>query len=170
MMLRRKRERNGGALLEAALFLPVLAMVLFGVIELSRLGWVYFTLQKGMETIGRYAATQIGANLCDDGDPIITEAKNLAITGTPDASVDPVLPNLQASQIQVRLERYNTDSATLDECTCSSDGCDVSQGGRPPDFVVVSMPDGYSYRLAIPFISLDAFLLRPHARVPVKGI
>ena len=133
MIRRRQKAQSGGALLEGALFLPILVMLLFGVIELTRLGWVYFTLHKGMETIGRYGATQLAANFCDDGDPILTEAKNMAITGTPDASADPVLPNLQASQITIRLERYNADSASLDECTCSSDGCDVSAGGRPPD-------------------------------------
>ena len=71
--------------------------------------------------------------------------------------------------IDVRAERYDAVTGNLDQCVCSSVGCDASSGGQPPDFIVVSMPDGYPFAPHIPFIPTDPILLRPMVRVPYGG-
>lgn len=162
--MRRQRQR-GNTLLEAMLLLPILFMLLFGMVALARLSWTYFTLQKILYTVGRYAATQPAVNFCDDADPILTDAKNLALRGIGDAAGDPQLPNLTVDLIQVRLERIQPDSAALGDCECSASGCDNAQGGRGPDFVVVSINGGYSVQTNIPFVPAETFLLRPVVRV-----
>ena len=48
-------------------------------------------------------------------------------------------------------------------------GCDTANGGGSPDFVVVSIPNGYEVNPRIPFLTLDPILLRPMVRVPYGG-
>lgn len=161
----RRRNQRGNTLMESMLLLPILFMLLFGMVDLARFSWTYYTLQKILYTVGRYAATQPAVNFCDDADPIITDAKNLAIRGAGDAAGDPQLPNLTADLIEVRLERVQTDNPALATCECSALGCDNLQGGRGPDFVVVSITNGYSVRTNIPFVPSETFLLRPTVRI-----
>jgi Flp pilus assembly protein TadG len=166
----RRRTQRGNTLLESILFLPILFMLLFGMVEFARITWTYFTLQKILYVVGRYAATQPAVNFCDQADPVLTDAKNLATRGVGDAAGDLQLPNLTAELIQVRLERVQTDNPSLADCECSAIGCDNAQGGRGPDFVVVSVVDGYSVRTNIPFVPSETFLLRPVVRIPYGAL
>lgn len=167
--MKRGRQR-GNTLMESILFIPILLMLLFGMVELARITWTYFTLQKILYTVGRYAATQPAVNFCDDADPILTDAKNLATRGVGDAAGELQLASLTPDLIQVRLERIQTDSGALGDCECSATGCDNAQGGRGPDFVVVSVAEGYSIRTNIPFVPSESFLLRPVVRVPYGAL
>ena len=166
----RRRLHRGSTLLESTLFLPIMFMLLFGMIEMARITWTYYTLQKMMYVIGRYAATQPAVNFCDEADPVLTDAKNLALRGVGDAAGDYQLPNLTAENITVRLERVQTDNPALADCECSAIGCDNAQGGRGPDFIVVTVPDGYSVRTNIPFVPSETFNLRPVVRIPYGAL
>jgi hypothetical protein len=150
------------------MFLPVLFMLLFGMIELAKVAYTYYALQKVLYTVGRYVGTQRGINFCDDVDGIIDQAKLYAISGTPDGT-ESFIRNLQAGQIEVRIERLD-ESEEIGECECSATGCDTANGGRGPDYVVVSIPDGYPLQLAIPQVPLDPILLRPRVRLPFQGM
>ncbi len=167
--MRRAQDRRGSTLLETAMYLPVLFILLFGMVELARITYTYYTIQKILYTLARLAGTQQAVNFCDDSDAAVTAAKNFALTGTSDGSADPLVPNLTVDQIKVRIERLNRDTQELVECECSISGCDASQGGGSPDFVVVTIPDGYRVRPVIPFMSIDEFPLRPRIRVPYGG-
>jgi hypothetical protein len=162
-------QEKGGVVLETAMFLPILFLLLFGTVELARITYTYYTLQKIMYSIGRNAGTQQGVNFCDSTDPSVTAAKNLAITGTIDGTTDPIVANLTPDMVQIRIERYNTVTGALDQCDCSVNGCDTAAGGLPPDYIVVSMPNGYPFAPHIPFIPTDPIPLRPTVRVPYGG-
>ncbi len=166
----RRQGQRGNTLMESVLLVPILFMLLFGMVEFARISWTYFTLQKMMYTVGRYAATQPAVNFCDDADAVLTDAKNLATRGVGDAAGDLLLPALTPDLIQIRLERIQSDTAALGDCECSATGCDNAQGGRGPDFVVVSVPDGYSVRTNIPFVPSETFLLRPVVRIPYGAL
>jgi hypothetical protein len=168
-MMAIRRRRNGQAFVEAALFIPILLLLLIGMIELAKVVVAYFSLQKAMYSIARYAGTSQGANFCDDADAVITQVKNVVLTGTPEGEGDALIQGLTASQIQVRLERFAPDSGDLAECACSIDGCDTAAGGRSPDFIVVSLPNGYQVRPVFPLFQVDPIPLRPRIRVPVGG-
>lgn len=160
-------RRRGSTLLETALYLPMLFSLLIGMVELARVSYTYFTLQKILYALGRYASSQPGVNFCDSSDATLVEAKNFALTGSIDGSGQPLLPNLTAEQIQVRVERVSADTGEVGECECSITGCDSAAGGLSPNFIVVSIPDGYSIRLNLPLILNDAIPLRPSIRIPV---
>jgi Flp pilus assembly protein TadG len=157
-------------MLEAALFLPVLFLLLIGMVELARIAYTYFTLQKVMYALARYLGTSQGVNFCDDSDPAVVAAKNYAITGATDASGAPILANLTADMIQVRVEQYNSAAGELGVCACTPTGCDAAQGGPGPDFLVVSFPEGYPIQIRIPFMPLlDPIPLKPEIRLPYGG-
>lgn len=165
----RKHGRSGAALIEMAMFLPVLLLLLVGMIELAKVVILYFSLQKTMYSIARYAGTAQGANFCDDNDAVATQIKNVVLTGTPEGEGQALIGGLTAAQVRIRVERFASDSGELNECVCSIDGCDTAAGALPPDFIVVSLPDGYQVRPVFPLLQVDPFLLRPRVRVPFGG-
>ncbi len=165
----RRHTQRGGFLLENAMFMPILLLLLFGMIELAKVTWTYYSLQKTLYTVARYVGTQQGVNFCDDSDAIVSAAKNLAVTGTSDGSTEPIIRNLTIDQIQVRLERFTAESSEIGECECSAEACDTANGGRAPDYIVVTIPNGYPITLTIPNLPLDPIMLRPRVRVPFLG-
>jgi Flp pilus assembly protein TadG len=162
-----RRGRRGGALIETAMFLPLLFLLLVGMTELAKLTYVYYTLHKTLYSLARYLGTQQGVNLCDPEDATVVAAKSYAINGTLDNSAESTLANLTPDMIQIRAER--SDGNSLGECACTAEGCDIGAGGRAPDFIVVSIPDGYSFRPAIPYMTNETILFRPRVRVPFGG-
>jgi hypothetical protein len=169
MMPAAGRER-GSSLVETAMLAPILAMLLFGTVELARIGWTFFTLEKMLNQIARDAGTQQGLNFCDAADPQLLNILNYATTATEDGSGTPILPNLTATNITIQIERVDPNSQTLGVCDCSITGCDLAAGGRSPDFIVVYLPDGYTVSPRIPFMAaITPFVLRPHIRAPFGG-
>lgn len=153
------------------MMLPVLFLLLFGMVELAKIGYTYFTIHKMLYTLARFVGTQQGVNFCDDSDPLLVAAKNLAVTGTADGSADPLVGGLTAEMISVRIERYSPETEEVIECLCDVTGCDLSQGGLGPDYIVVSIPDGYPIRFSVPFMAqLDPIPLRPMVRLPFGGL
>jgi hypothetical protein len=148
---------------------PVLVLLLMGVVELGRVAYTYVALEKILYNLARYLGTQQGVNFCDATDATVVAAKNVALTGTTEATADPYLPNLTADQIEVRIERVNPDTGGLELCDCSSTGCDAAAGGLAPDSIVVSIPEGYPVQLRIPHLLLDPIPLKPQVRLPYGG-
>jgi hypothetical protein len=167
--MRRGDGRRGSSILESILFLPVLFLLLFGMIEFARISYTYYTLHKMMYALARYLGTQQGVNFCDEADPAVVAAKAYALTGTTDSTAVSQLPSLTASMIQIRIERYDAGTGEISECACSITGCDAGVGGLPPDFIVVSIPDGYMVQPRFPYIQVDPILLRPQVRMPFGG-
>jgi Flp pilus assembly protein TadG len=164
------RRRRGGSVIEVALFVPILMTLLVGMEQIGKITYTYYTLRKTMYTMARFIAVQQGVNFCDDADPTIVAAKNFAVSGTStDPGADAVLPNLTSDMLAVSAERADAQSGAVVACDCSVTGCDAAAGGGAPDFIVVSIPDGYEVRPRIPFLTLDPIPLRPQVRVPFGG-
>ncbi|MCZ2151281.1 MAG: pilus assembly protein [Bryobacterales bacterium] len=163
-----KRER-GSILLETAMYLPVLLLLLLGMISLAKLTYTYYALEKTLYTVARYVGTQQGVNFCDDTDTIVQAAKTLALTGSTDGDSPVLIQGLSAGQIQVRIERLEVSTGEIAQCDCSAQGCDTSAGGQGPDYIVVSIPEGYPFTPVIPQLPIDPILLKPRVRVPFQG-
>ena len=161
--------RKGQSLLETVLLLPFLLLFLVGTIELGKIVYTYFALQKALYEIARLAGTQQGINLCDSNDPLLTSAINTVLTGTSAGTGTPIIQGLAATDIQVQVERYDPVANALGPCACSILGCDTSAGGAPPDFLVVSLTNGYTVSPVFPLFKVDPFPLRPQIRIPYGG-
>lgn len=160
---------RGSFLLETAMFMPILLLLMMGMIELARITYTYYQVKKVLYSVARYVGSQQGINFCDDTDITVQQAKNLALTGTGDGSTESLISGLTVDQIQVRIERYTAVSGDIGQCTCAAEGCDISAGGQAPDYVVVSIPNGYSLTLMIPGLPIDPILFRPQVRLPYLG-
>lgn len=167
--MRRRRSIRGSSVLEVALFVPIVVTLLVGMIQFGKITYVYYTLRKTIYTAARYVATQQGVNFCDDADAVVLAAKNYALTGTVEGDVEGLLPALTADMLSIRIERYVPESQELGECDCTTSGCDAANNGTSPDFVVVTIPNGYEVRPRIPFLTIDPILLKPQVRVPFGG-
>jgi TadE-like protein len=164
-----RNRRYGSAALETVMVLPFLFVLLLGTVEIGKITYTYYTLHKIMYSLARYLGTQQGTNFCDPADPNIVAAKNFALTGTADASGTPIISNFTADMIAIRAERLNAQAGTLGECDCSSSGCDASAGGLSPDFIAVSIPNGYEVTPHILFLPADPIPLKPEVRIPYGG-
>lgn len=161
--------RRGNSILEAAFWIPFVLLLMMGTFELGKLTYIYYMLRKTVFTVAQYVSSQQGLNFCDPEDATVAAAIQFALTGSPDPGGVSYLQNLTADMIQVRIERFDVRAGELRECECSAAGCDAAAGGRAPDFVVVSIPDGYVYTPRIPLVPLVQIPLRPAVRVPFGG-
>jgi hypothetical protein len=162
-----KPGERGNMIMEAAMFIPVLLLLVVGMVQIGKITYVYYTLKKTLFTAAQYLAVQQGVDFCDSAAPAIVAAKNYALTGTLDGSVDSFLPALTADMINVQTECYDATTGGLGQCDTS--GCGTAGGGKRPDFIVVSIPDGYQVTPRIPYILIDSIPLKPEVRVPFGG-
>jgi hypothetical protein len=162
-------KERGGALIESVMMMPLLLSLLIGTVELARVFYTYYTLEKVMYDLARYLGTQQGVNFCDPADASITAAENYALTGSTLSAQDPVVPGLTPAMFQIAIERYDPASQAMIPCDCSATGCDASQGGLPPNYIQVSLTDGYSVRPFFWGFTIDPFPLRPTVLVPYGG-
>ena len=162
-------RRRGGALLESVMLLPLLLSLMIGTVELGRVFYTYYTLEKVMYDLARYIGTQQGVNFCDPADPSIVAAENYALTGSTDTADNPVVAGVTPAMFQIAIERYDPVGQSMIPCDCSTAGCDVSQGGLPPDYIQVSLTDGYSVQPFFWGFTIDPFPLRPTVTVPYGG-
>jgi hypothetical protein len=169
MTTRRARGSSGSAVIETAMFLPILILLLMGTLEIGRITYTYFTLHKIMYSLARYLGTQQGTNFCDSSDPNIVAALSFALNGTTDNSGTPIISNLTADMISIRIEQVDQTSGAISECPCAVPGCDAANGGLPPNFLVVSIPNGYNVTPRIPLIPMNPIPLKPQVRVPYGG-
>src|SRR5262249_27269280 len=99
------KRRRGGAVLEVALFVPILVTMLVGMLQIGKITYVYYTLRKTLYTAASYVSAQQGVNFCDEGDAAVLAAKNFALSGTSsDNSTDPIIPALTADMISFSVE------------------------------------------------------------------
>jgi len=161
-------KRRGGILVETALMLPIMLALLIGTVDLGQLAYTYYMLQKTVYTMARFLGTRQGVNFCNAGDPNIQAAIDYALTGSTDSADNPIISGLTPAMFQIRIERYDPVAGQLAVCDCSASGCDASQGGLPPDFIVVSLAN-YTVQPAFWGFVSPQFSLRPSVRVPYGG-
>jgi hypothetical protein len=162
-------RRRGAVLVEAVMFVPILLALLIGTFELARTTYTYYMLQKMMYNLARFLGTEQGVNFCDGQDASVTAAINYALTGSVDSADNPIIPGLTPAMFQISAERFDPNGQQLVACDCSAAGCDASQGGQPPGFIVVSLTDGYLMSPLFWGFTVNPFPLRPTVRVPYGG-
>lgn len=161
---------KGNVLLESAMLIPVIVLLLVGMAQIARITYIYVTLKKTVYAVATYLSTQQGVNFCDPGDPSLLAAVNFGLTGTTDNSQPVFVNGLTADMIQVTPQRYDNVAMALTSCSCSVTGCDTAAGGTAPDYIVVSIPNGFLIQMRIPLLpTMDPIPLRPSVKVPYGG-
>jgi hypothetical protein len=152
--------------LEAALWVPFLVLLVVGMVQFGKITYLYYTLKKTVYSAARYLSVQQGTNFCDlTGDANVTAAINFALTNSVDSTGTPLIPNLTSDMLQVTTQCI--DPATGVPGTCDVGGCPTI--AQRPDYIMVSIPNGYLVQPRIPFITLEPVALRPAVLVAFGG-
>ena len=162
-----KRARNGNFVLETALWTLLLTVLIVGMVQVGKITYLYYTLKKTVYSAARYLATQQGTNYCDQSDGNIQSAVQFALTGATDGTGTALIPNLTPDMLLVTAECVDPVSGAPGPCDVS--GCNGPAGGPRPDYIVVSIPNGYMVTPRIPFLTLDPIPLKPSVAVPAGG-
>jgi hypothetical protein len=163
-----KRGRSGSVTIELAMWLPIIFLLLGGIIQFGKITYIYYSLQKTVNTVASYLAVQNGVNFCPDaGDPAITAAIQFALTGSTDGTGTPAITGLTADMISVTTQCIDPVTLTLGDCAVS--GCGTPVGAQRPDFITVSIPSGYIVQPRIPYILVDPIPLKPKAVMAYGG-
>jgi Flp pilus assembly protein TadG len=152
-------KRRGNMALEAALFIPVLVLLIVGMVQFGKVTYVYYNLKKIVWAAGRQVAVQQGVNYCDvANDPAAQAAISFALN---DANGTPIIAQL--TSLNITAECAAADGV-LSACVCE-------EGVRPrPAHVLVTIPDGYTVQVRIPFLNPIPVTLNPYALVPFGGV
>ncbi len=167
----RYKSQRGQALLELAFQIPLLLVILAGAVQLARVFYTYQPLENALRGGAGLLARSTGVNYCDAGDSAITRAKNFIIYGNLQGVGSAILPGL-VDLIQIVPEREDPASTSVNTCACGTndaDDCDISAGGRAPDFVVVNLGNGYPLQLPFAYVNLTTLNLKVSVRMPVTG-
>ena len=153
-------------LVEAALWIPVMTLLIVGMIQVGKITYLYYSLKKSVYAAARYLSVQQGVNFCDlTNDPNVAAAFQFAVTGTTDGSGTPLISNFTTDMLQVTAECVDAASGVPGPCDTSA--CPTATAR--PDYILVSMPNGYQVQPRIPFITLNPIQLTPSVMVPFGG-
>src|SRR5207237_3987244 len=131
-------------------------VILAGAVQLARVFYTYHTLQKTMRGGAALLARATNVNYCNAEDPALVGARNFMVYGNLQGLGTPVVQtglcdgSCLQNLIQILSERQDANSTSVNDCMCGAgdaDSCDVSGGGRPPDFIVVNLNGGYPLHL-----------------------
>jgi Flp pilus assembly protein TadG len=156
--------------IEVAMWLPVLLLLLMGMEQFGKITYQYYQLKKNLYSAAQYLARQQGVDFCSlTSDANVLAAIRFAMTGGTDGTATSQFPSLTTDTILVRTECVDATSGTLSTCSTSGCGGTVVVGAQRPDYIVISIPDGYQVTPKIPYMTLDPILLKPLVRVPFGG-
>jgi hypothetical protein len=167
---------GGQATVETLFAIPLLLMMMFGAFQIARVYYTYHTLQKAVRGGAGLLAHTSNVNYCGDpNDPVLLTAKNFIVYGNLQGTGDPIVTGLTTDSINFYAERVAPDSTEVDSCLCDdpSNSCDISAGGRPPDFITVNLGPGggggFPIAVPFPFLSWTTINLKVSVRMPVTG-
>ena len=164
----RRGFRRGNMILEAAMWIPICTLLLLGMAQVGKITYTYYTLRKAIYSVAQYVSSQQSANFCDSADAVIAAGISFGITGTTDNTGTPLITGLTPDMITVTAELYDPQTQTL--AAWDPTGCDTVAGGNTPQFIVVSIPNGYLVQPRIPLLPmLDPIPLKPVVKVPYGG-
>jgi hypothetical protein len=149
-------------------------LLMFAAVQIARVFYVYHSLEKALRGGAGFLARSINVDYCQVDDATIADARNFIVYGNLQGQGSPVVQGLTPDMIQILPERQTPSETTLTQCPCgdgsaAGDSCDVTAGGRPPDFVVVNMPSGFPLRVLFPYVSFGTINLNLSVRMPVTG-
>ena len=152
--------------IEAALWIPVLVLLMVGMIQFGKITYVYYTLKKVVYSAARYISVQQGTDFCNPTtDANIQGAINFALTDQ--TTGQPIIDTLTPGMISITTECADPTSGALGACDIS--GCGAAVGGQKPDYVVVGIPAGYPVTFRIPFLDPVPISLTPSVTLPFGG-
>lgn len=106
-----QNSERGVATIEFAMTAAFFLMMLMGVFAGGYLFWVHNALVEATRRGARYAANQCKPNLagCPDSASTIERVKNVTLYGSPTPTTNPLVYNLQPSNVHFDTGSYSSD-------------------------------------------------------------
>lgn len=167
----KRNSQRGQAVVELAVQIPIMLALLFGGVQIGRVYYIYHTLQKAVRGGAGLLARSVNVNYCNVSDLTVADARNFIVHGNLQGVGSPVVQGLTPDMIQILPERGTSESTAVTQCLCAqdADSCDVSSGGRVPDFVVINLGEGFPLQVSFPFMRIGTINLKVSVRMPVTG-
>jgi len=160
-----RRRSGGNMVLEAALWIPVMVLLLVGTLQFGKITYTYYALRKAAFSAARYLAVQQGTDFCNlAADNNALNALNFAVNDPTTGS--PLISGLTTSMLAITTECV--DPATGAVGACDTSGCGAAAGAQRPDYIIVSV-SGFTMQPRIPGITLDPIPLSPSVTVTFGG-
>ena len=157
------KNRRGNAVIEVAMWIPFLLLLIGGTIQFGRIMYLNYAIQKIVYTAARNLSVQQNLNLCDSADTVVQTVLTDAVTDP--STGQPLVLNLTGEMLTVTTRCVT--NGTLGDCSTS--GCGGVTGAQRPDYITVTLTDGYTVPLRIPFMLRNPIVLRPSITVPFGG-
>src|SRR5262249_31451837 len=156
-----RRRAHGNMVIEAAIFIPVMVLLLVGMVQFGKITYQYYVIKKIVYGAARQISVQPGINFCDVANDAIAQAALAFAVNDPSGA--PIISNLTTAQFQIATFCAPSDT-TLAPGPCDQSGCPTV--AQRPSYVQVSIPAGYTVRPRILYVELPPLELRPVATVP----
>jgi Flp pilus assembly protein TadG len=154
----RRRER-GNIAVEGVAVIPLLVLLIVCMVQLGKLTFEYYTLKKIVWGAARQLSVQQGINFCDIANDTVAQATITSALN--DSTGTPIFGNLQALNV----------SAECADSTGAMGPCNGCPDANPqPGFLLVTIPNGYTFNFRIPFLNPIAITLNPSALAPFGGV
>ena len=160
--------------MELVFQIPLMLMLLFGGVQIGRVFYTYHMLQTAIRGGAGLLSRSLNVDYCAADFSFAdarADARNFIVYGNIQGAGNPVIPGLTPDMIQILPERQPAGTTNLNQCVCGADvdSCDLTSGGRAPDFVTVNLLSGYPLAIPFPFINLGSVTLHVSVRMPVTG-
>jgi len=161
-----RRRARGNMALEAALFIPILVLLIVGMVQIGKITYLYYSLKKIVYTAARTLSIQQGTDFCDLANDANAQAA-LAFAVN-DSTGNPIIPNFTVDMLQITTSCDVQGAAGAAPIPCDVSACPTI--AQRPDYVTVSVPDGYMVTPRIPFLNLQPIPLKPSVTLPFGGL
>jgi Flp pilus assembly protein TadG len=152
-------RRRGNMVLEMVAVIPLFLLLIVGTVQFGKVTYQYYALKKLVYAAGRQIAVQQGINFCDiANDPTAQAAIAVALN---DATGAPVMPQLTTVNITPQCADA---SGALAACTSCPDM------NPQPGYLLVTVPEGFTFQIRLPYLSPVDLTMRPYALVPFGGV
>ncbi len=153
------RRRRGNMVLETAMLIPILLLLIVGMVQVGKVTYQYYTLKKIVWAAGRQLSVQQGVNYCDIANDTAAQAAiNFALN---DTTGTPIIAEVTTLDVSAECADSN---GVLTACTSCPDL------NPQPGYLLVTVPNGYTVQVKIPFINPIPVTLQPYALVPFGGV
>ena len=161
-----RRRAGGNMVIEAALFIPILVLLIVGMVQFGKITYQYYVLKKIVYAAARQLSILQGVNFCDLGNDASAQAAlQFALN---DSTGAPLIPDLTPNMLVITTACVTPGDPAAPPAPCDTAACPTVT--QRPDYVIISIPEGYQVRPRIPVIDLQPILLRPSVTVPFGGI
>jgi Flp pilus assembly protein TadG len=158
-----RRRSRGNMAIEAALFIPVMVLLIVGMVQFGKITYQYYALKKIVYAAARQLSVAQGINFCDLASDVNAQAAlTMALN---DSTGAPLFPTLTADMLQI--SPFCNTAIDSPPSACENAGCPVV--AQRPDYIQVTIPNGFQVNPRIPAITLQPILLRPSIMVPFGG-